>query len=363
MNYLINWRNIVKLSKIKVLIYALLIIVCYSSIAWAKATTTELNNIGQLAVTSIDNGGKLLFSDSPELVDKDGIMYADTIQGIARLYCYHVNNTNSPKRIFILLENNSAEGVSVEVGKYGLAQPSADYLAVGKQVQVDYFKSRNSYIVYVPPKSVRVLSKDMAKMIATKDMLVHGMFDINAEKPITVKFVMMAANGEIENLAKNLKILPADQWRLRGTFEHMNRLIIGKGKYDNNNKPVLINLADNNFDKYIEGIDATDGSKTQNYGNYGLLYRVYIPTNGQGSINYYLQPRGGVYAGALKIEQNYSKNILKLTPSKQTCFGDKDMLDMEWLGEYVVGEPLSFYFMPPGASNLPVALALVPKKS
>jgi len=33
------------------------------------------------------------------------------------------------------------------------------------------------------------------------------------------------------------------------------------------------------------------------------------------------------------------------------------------LGEYVVGEPLSFYFMPPGASNLPVALALVPKKS
>ena len=96
-----------KLSKIKVLIYALLIIVCYSSIAWAKATTTELNNIGQLAVTSIDNGGKLLFSDSPELVDKDGIMYADTIQGIARLYCYHVNNTNSPKRIFILLENNS----------------------------------------------------------------------------------------------------------------------------------------------------------------------------------------------------------------------------------------------------------------
>ena len=181
--------------------------------------------------------------------------------------------------------------------------------------------------------------------------------------PIDPKLASLCDNGEIENLAKNLKILPADQWRLRGTFEHMNRLIIGKGKYDNNNKPAVINLADNNFDKYIEGIDATDGSKTQNYGNYGLLYRVYIPTNGQGSINYYLQPRGGVYAGALKIEQNYSKNILKLTPSKQTCFGDKDMLDMEWLGEYVVGEPLSFYFMPPGASNLPVALALVPKKS
>ena len=120
-----------KLSNIKVLIYALLILFCYSSIAWAKATTTELNNIGQLAVTSIDNGGKLLFSDSPELVDKDGIMYADTIQGIARLYCYHVNNTNSPKSIFFFLENNSAEGVSVEVGKYGLALPISDYFALG----------------------------------------------------------------------------------------------------------------------------------------------------------------------------------------------------------------------------------------
>lgn len=78
-----------------------------------------------------------------------------------------------------------------------------------------------------------------------------------------------------------------------------------------------------------------------------------------------MQPRGGVYAGALKIEQNYSKNILKLTPSKQTCFGDKDMLDMEWLGEYVVEETIElFIFMPPGKpSNLPVALALVPKKS
>lgn len=352
-----------KLSKIRVFLLTLLIIFCIGNITLAAQDKTNVSELAQLEVRTIDNGGKLLFSDSPELVDKDGIMYEDTVQGIARLYCYHVNNTNQPKRIFILLENNSDEGVSVEVNKYGLAQPSADYLAVGKKVQVDYFKSHNPYIVYVPPKSSRVLSKEMTKMVATKDMLVHGMFDINAEKSIKIKFMMVPANSDIEDVAPKLKVLPADKWRLRGTFEHMDRLIVSKGKYDNSNKPVVINLADNNFDKYIEGIDATDGSKTQNYGNYGLLYRLYIPTKGQGTIDYYLQPRGGVYAGALKIEQNYNKNILKLIPGNETCFGDKEMKDLEWLGEFNVGEPLSFYFMPPGASNLPVAIALVPKKS
>lgn len=351
------------LSKRIVLLLTLLTIFFVSNIALAAQEKTDISQLAQLEVRTIDDGGKLLFSDSPELVDKDGIMYEDTVQGIARLYCYHVNNTNQPKRIFILLENNSDEGVSIEVNKYGLAEPSADYLAVGKKVQVDYFKSHRPYIVYIPPKTSRVLSKDMAKMVATKDMLVHGMFDINAEKPIKIKFMMMPVEGDIEDVAPKLKVLPADKWRLRGTFDHMDRLIIGKARYDNKNKPVVINLADNNFDKYIEGIDATDGSKTQNYGNYGLLYRLYVPTQGMGTINYYLQPRGGVYAGALKIEQNYSKNILKLTPSNETCFGDKDMKDLEWLGEFNVGEPLSFYFMPPGASNLPVAIALVPKKS
>lgn len=39
------------------------------------------------------DGPKLIFSDSPEMVGKTGIMYRDTVEGPVRLFFHHVNDT------------------------------------------------------------------------------------------------------------------------------------------------------------------------------------------------------------------------------------------------------------------------------
>ena len=47
-----------------------------------------------LFMTSEDDDTTLLFSDSPETVEEDGILYQDTVKGDARLLYYHVNGTD-----------------------------------------------------------------------------------------------------------------------------------------------------------------------------------------------------------------------------------------------------------------------------
>ena len=44
------------------------------------------------------------FSDSPETVEKDGILYQDTVKGNARLLYYHVNGTKQDKKIAVVIK-------------------------------------------------------------------------------------------------------------------------------------------------------------------------------------------------------------------------------------------------------------------
>ncbi|HJF84620.1 MAG TPA: hypothetical protein K8V65_03020, partial [Megamonas hypermegale] len=46
-----------------------------------------------LFMQSEDKGTTLLFSDSPETVLDDGVLYEDTVKGDTRLLYYHVNGT------------------------------------------------------------------------------------------------------------------------------------------------------------------------------------------------------------------------------------------------------------------------------
>ena len=63
----------------------------------------------KLDVYSRDSGGTLIFSDSPEYVNRNGILYTDTVSGEARILFYHLNNTGVRKRFAIIFENVSDE--------------------------------------------------------------------------------------------------------------------------------------------------------------------------------------------------------------------------------------------------------------
>ena len=91
------------------------------------------------SVESKDEGGTLLFSDSPESVTDDGILYQDTVKGEARILYYHLNSSDSDKKVAVVLQSADGQPAIVRVTRGGACYPSPDYLHVGKMTQMAYF--------------------------------------------------------------------------------------------------------------------------------------------------------------------------------------------------------------------------------
>lgn len=314
-------------------------------------------------VKTTDYGGKLLLSDSPETVPADGITYQDFIQGDARLFFHHVNGTKEPKKIVVWLHNKGTETAKVTVGPFGVAGPGYDYLQIGKQVQLDYFTAGNFYIVDIPPGESRSLHTALDAAEVKTDMLVNGMYDLHTEQPVLVSVMMMPLAADPLEFSKTAQVLPTDASRLRGTFPAKDRMLVPTQAYDSSRDGlVAITLADHRLDRYVTGVDATDGTTTLNYGNYGIVYQIYIPSLSGGAFSYYLNPRGGEYAGALYLQYRHQEHNILPTPADRTSFGSNPLLDKSYLGTFGSGRSLWLTFSPPGASNLPVKLLLQPER-
>ena len=54
-------------------------------------------------VRVLQNGHTLLFSDSPEMVYEDGILYKDIVEGEGRVFFHHVNGTRNTKKLAVLM--------------------------------------------------------------------------------------------------------------------------------------------------------------------------------------------------------------------------------------------------------------------
>lgn len=349
---------------------ALALVFCLTQVAQAGALQQEkldidLDKLPEWKMRSAEVGGTLLFSDSPEIVDRDGILYSDVVRGSARLLYYHLNGTKQPKKIVAVLENVGKEDVNVTITNYGMGGPSADYLYVGRTTQQQYFRGGNLAFAHVPARGKRLLLQKMNDIIVEPEKLVYGVIDFDAAAPVRVTVLMLPHTEDPLQFVSKAKVLPADASRLRGTFVGMDRVLKADKIYDGKEHgPVAVTLADGVLDRYRTGIDATDGSIVENYGNYGILYHIHIPTKGGGSTKYYLNPRGGVYSGALTMRLGaHAQGKMLATPRDRAFFGEDERTDdITYLGQQSNFRSVWFDFSPPGASNLPARLILVPAK-
>lgn len=322
----------------------------------------EIEKLTEWEVTNSSLGGELLLSDSPETVTEDGILYQDEVKGSIRLFFYHVNGMAVAKKLDVTLENKSTETAHITVSRYSLGGPGYDWMEVGKEAQTSYLSKSQGYQIKIPPGGIMPLSANISETAVLPNMLINGIYDFSSDQPVTVTVMMMPILDNSEQFCKTAKMLPADIFHLRGTFSGANREISSVHPYDpDQNGAKALTLADNKVDPYLAGIDAIDGSKVVNYGNYGVVYQILIPSQGAGKTAYYLVPMGGNYAGAIGIGHPKITLSPLATPEGRLYFGKDITKDYAHLGTYESGDPLSFTFSPPGASNLPVKIIFVPQ--
>ena len=345
--------------------------------AWVKPS----NVMHEIPMVSKDEGGTLLFSDSPEYVEQNGILYQDTVSGDVRVLYYHLNNTSEPKKIAVVLENKYEGTNTIHITRGGSGAPSDHYMKVGKAVQMQYFGQPMDQKIVLGEGVAKLLQEDMNTTLLQPGELVSGMYDFYADHPVKVSVLMLDAYGDPVTESRSLPVLPKDAVCLRGTFTGMNRVMTSTREYHPEVDGIMyFPVADDKRDKYRQGIDATDGSVVRDEGNYGIVYRIQVPTAGDCKVQYYLCPLGGVYAGAVRMKYGEVGPDMLQTPQGRVYFGDKTPTETQEqeelrekgivvltktaeladLGIYRADQSVWIEYSPPGASNLPISIIMVP---
>lgn len=102
------------------------------------------------------------------------------------------------------------------------------------------------------------------------------------------------------------------------------------------------------------------GTVVLSWGSRGV-YQVLFPSKKSGKLACYIVPMGSAYAGTIEIMHPDVKWSPLATPMGKLYFGTNKLDDFTFMGTYDGSDSLSFTFCPPGTSNLPVEIVIVPQ--
>lgn len=296
-------------------------------------------------------GPVLLFSDSPEMVYENGILYRDIVQGDIRLFFHHVNAVKEDKKLAVLLKNvDQLRPVKYEVVRKGIGGNSWDYLRDGKEAEKKYFDDSLQETI-----SGRIGFSNAHELITgrgsilKKDKLLTGFIDLRIERPLQLSVMMCDPRTAIEIFSDNAPVLPMDEHPLRGTFPNANWNYRLRHPIEPGGNSYMLKLA--GPENYIRGIDATTGMPAENYGNYGVVYEMDFKIGGDDPVKFIFNPIGGPFAGYGVLESKKGRKLIGMPGGRVdigTTVNDAVVLSTLLPGDY------KFYWSPPGAGNLPV---------
>lgn len=306
----------------------------------------------------------LLLSDSPEYVGTDfGILYRGTVSGAGRVYFYHVNENKEKRKLALVLHNKNIKPVTLTVERKIMSQkPTAAYFEVGRSLSARELETTVSPLeVQLDGGAHYVLFEELNRVLLQEGDLFSGLVDFHANLPVEVSVMMLPYYYSADGALFAAKDLPADKVYLRGTFANQADRHFTTS-YDNNGGAAYVELANDEDDAYIVGVDEMNAEKVvTNRGNYGVSSLVDVVTEGKGSYHLFFNPLGGAFAGSLAITYDNHERIVDLPRANQVYIGHGTIYDTLYIGSYEAGKPLKIRFMPPGASNLPVRLLFVPQ--
>lgn len=293
--------------------------------------------------------GKLIFSDSPEVVTADGILYREELDGDGRINFHHINNYDDSvarnKKLVIIAENTTDQPVTMIVRDKAIRGPAQDCVYAGQLLAYHYLRG-NGYVTYELKPKQKMFLVDTKEKNWIKGTTLAAQLDINTTG--NVKFTIASAdkNAKIEDVEKS-PILARDV-HPRGTYfvTDLYYNIVADGTKE------TCFLIGKGQDEWCQGIDGITGEAVMNRGNYGIVYHISITA--EEDMGVLINPRGGSYRGAVRIDTTKTFRV----PENGILRGSNKAAVVTTIKK---GETQTIDYILPNGSASPNLFALIPK--
>lgn len=304
-------------------------------------------------------GPTLLFSNAPEEVPGQGILYQDHVSGDFRVFFDHVNQGDEGLVFTIVVTNDGIQPVDVHPTRIGFAGPGMNYFLIGQDAQRAWMTGSSGDTLSLAPGASAFLVPALNNLTAGHEQDVTGIVDGAASGRVLVSVV--AERSPTTDLSA-LSVLPAAATSAgfigRGTFPDANLTVTASanGGYQH------LDVA--SPDQYVTGYSAVDQQPSEDYGNYGVLYDVRLSlfsTEAQ-RLALVFDPLGGPFAGTGLVGQGFVPGAPVDLPRGGTFAPNPlaGMLVAQLDVAANTSELTRFQWMPPAGSNLPATLILTP---
>lgn len=295
--------------------------------------------------------GRMLMSDSPEEVSREGILYRDMINGKGRILMHHINRFSNAsvvggdKRLVIVAENTSTTPVTLTLSNKVIKGPVTDVLYVGQKLLYDYLVGSEDEVMVLQPGERRYIYDSGTKW--QQETCISGLMDVSTTGEVTFTMAAVSAGNTINNMSSMEFLLQAVH--PRGTF---SEIAINYTLNLDGTKPTKL-LIGTGEEEWVKGYDALTNEPAQNKGNYGVSY--YITMTAEEDMGIILNPRANVFRGAIEWKGIGVYNI----PTVGAIFNNTAKAIS--LGTIKAGETKTFEYMLPNGSAAPVLIGFIPK--
>ncbi|MBZ9753016.1 copper amine oxidase N-terminal domain-containing protein [Deinococcus sp. HMF7604] len=285
----------------------------------------------------------LLFSDSPEVPEQSGVLYQDSVAGRARLLGYHLNGLGRPARLYVMARNLEVRPIEVRTERLGETAPTRLESILGQVTLLEYFASGSGTTLTLAPGQAAAV---YASPTLNPGSGVNVLQDLTTSGRVELTFLILEDSlPPTAQVAQQLPYLKPDGRHVRGTFPGAVRTLrVNLGAL-----PTRIVIGDGQVDPALTGTDALTGQSVRLAGNYGVLYDLEV--NGAAGTAVALSPRGGLYRGAMNIQDGPITQTIKLPRTGNALKPDEPV--MLWRAQ---SDRLKIDFVPSSGSNLPISL-------
>ncbi|MCZ8515966.1 copper amine oxidase N-terminal domain-containing protein [Paenibacillus filicis] len=239
----------------------------------------------------------LIVSDSPESFKEKGFLYQEKVNGKARLYADHVNDTVRKMKLGIVVRNPSPDKtVTIKTTRKGEVYPSIYANLIGNEATIEFLQGdpvKTAETMTLRPYETAYY-RTMPDFYPGQGMNV--IYDVETDGDAYFSFAAMEQGDGLDSLPMYPQLPYSGN--VRGTFSVSD--IVWNIDASGVKKPSSFAIGDGTSDSFVTGKDFFKNEASLNLGNYGVEYRIHLDHPPKMAV--LLLPRGGVFKGPFLVD-------------------------------------------------------------